>query len=255
MAKEKPVVKEKSEITHDNNIFNFLSIIHYCEQFGSDYNPANEDLTIANMADRWTEVGEMQKNYLKAVVDRKLAINLRQEKIALLKSLVRRAYNSLASTKEMKSSIEDLKRKMKEITGDNVRRKKDEEGNVEKNTVSNSHLGVADVLGNFQEFIVMLELSTFYNAQEDILKVAKLKLFYEEVESAIEDVYLKSAVASTLMNVRDKGLYGRDGLVDVSLGCKMYMRSLFGARSVEAKTVSAIKLKRLKRIAELPEGS
>jgi hypothetical protein len=255
MAKEKTEVKEKSEITHDNNIFNLFSIVSYCAQFGSVYNPGNEDLTIANMTDRWTEVGEMQKSYKNAVVDRKVAINLRQEKMVLLKSMTRRACNSLLTTKEDQNTKEDVKRLMQTITGDNVRRKKDKEGNVEKNTVSNSHLGVDDVLGNFREFIVLLEACTYYNAQESILKVANLKLFYEEIDNARNDVILKAAVASTLMNARDKGLYGRDGLVDVSLACKRYMRSLFGARSVEAKTVSAIKLKRLKRIVELPAGS
>jgi hypothetical protein len=237
-----------SEISHEVNIFNFKSIINFCLEFGSDYNPANEDLTIVNMMARWTQVGTMQTNYTKAVTEKRLAINSRQEIYKELKSRVRRAYNSLASTKEMESTKKDAKGLMKTITGDNVRRKRDKDGKIVKGTVSNSHLGVADVLGNFDRFINVLGLATFYDPQEDKLKVVKLRALYYLVDAANSHVDELSAIAINLMETRDKGLYAKEtGLVDVSLACKRYVRSLYGARSEEAKTVSGIKLKRLKR--------
>jgi hypothetical protein len=248
MSKEMKNKEEKIEISHDINIFNFKSIINFCLEFGSDYNPTNEDLTLVNMMARWTQVGNMQKNYMEAVTEKKLAINSRQEIYKELKSRVRRAYNSLASTKEMESTKKDAKTLMKSITGDNVRRKRDKDGKFVKGTVSNSHLGFAEILGNFDRFINVLGLATYYSPQEDKLMVAKLRALYYQVDAANSQVDEKSAIAITVMITRDKGLYSKEtGLVDVSLACKRYVRSLYGARSEEAMTVSRIKLKRLKR--------
>jgi hypothetical protein len=238
-----------SEISHEVNISNFKSIINFCLEFGSDYNPANEDLTIVNMMARCTQVETLQKNYMEAAVEKKVAINSRQEIYMELKSRVRRAFNSLASTKEEESVIMDAKGLMKTITGDNVRRKRDKDGKIVKGTISNSHLGVVEVLGNFNRFISLLGLTTFYAPQEDKLKVVKLRALYYQVDTANNLVVEKSTMAITLMGIRDKGLYAKEtGLVDVSLACKRYVRSLYGARSEEAKTVSGIKLKRLKRV-------
>ncbi len=254
MEKEKK--KSTIEISHKKNIENFFGIIAACGEFGSKYNPANEDLTIAKMTARYDEAVILDKNYSVGAMELKVLINAQQTLFKELKSLCRRAYNSLKCSKENSGNKLSAKRKMEEITGDKVRRKKDEDGNVLEHTKSNSQLGMDDVLGKFYEFIVWLKNMTFYNPQEEILKVTGLLEFGEKVDEAKKSVVLKRSVVKDLMLKRDKGLYGDDtGLVDVSLACKSYVKSLYGARSEEAMTVTKILVKRLKRIKGVKEGA
>ena len=150
------------------------------------------------------------------------------------------------------SLMRDVEAMVDKFTGDKVRKKKPKDGKPVKKWVSNSHLGVDSRQETLGLLLEVLRNEPHYTPNEPILQIAALD------DAAARLGSLSSAVSGANSNAavkrieRDRALYLEDdGLVDVSLMCKKYVRALFGASSEEAKLVSAIKLKRFMRIAKV----
>jgi hypothetical protein len=238
-----------SESSHVGNIANFKLLIILCEELGSVYNPGNIDLSVASMTARCAALETMHNDYVVAKMATNLPINNKQELIRKLKNIASRSKEFFVATNTSASNKNDVKGLVRMITGSNVRRKKSKDGTPIGKWVSNSRLGVDNILDNFKDLLNYYESDTNYAPNETELKVASLKTLINDLEAAS---LLASSVTmdeKNLRRARNEGLYMEGtGLVDVSLKCKRYIRSVFGARSKEAKLASEIKLKRFLKI-------
>jgi hypothetical protein len=181
-----------------------------------------------------------------------MPINDRQDLIEELVKRVRRVNSVVGCSEATKELQRDVKALADRFTGDKVRKKKTKDGKPAKKWVSNSHLSVPMRTETFEHLLSILRIEPFYAPNEPILKIAALDDAAACLGSLTEAVDRANANAAVKRLDRDKGLYLEgDGLVDVSLLCKKYVRALFGARSEEAKGVTGIKLKRFMRIKKV----
>jgi hypothetical protein len=235
--------------SHAENIGRFYTIIHRCNGFGAAYNPSNPQLSIVNMTLQLETVKQLDDEYGVAYIATKNPINDRQELIAELVKRIRRVKNAVLCSEASDAFKRDVKALSDKFTGDKVRRKKNKEGKPIKKRRSNSHLDVASRMGTLESLLELLRIEPSYAPNEPILKMTALDDALARMENLTDAVDSANAIAALKRIERDKGLYMEDdGLVDVSLMCKKYVRAVFGARSPEAKEVSAIKLKRFMRI-------
>ena len=238
--------------SHVENIERFRNIIQQCSAFGVVYNPSNPKLSLANMTLLLNEAEQLNTVYTKAFIAAKRPINERQELIEELVKRMRRVKNLVFCSGASESMMRDVEAMVDKFSGDKVRKKKTKDGKPAEKWVSNSHLGVDSRQETLGLLLEVLRNEPHYTPNEPILQMAALDDAAERLESLTRAVSGANANAAIKRIERDNALYLEgDGLVDVSLMCKKYVRALFGARSEEAKVVSAIKLKRFIRIAQV----
>jgi alkylhydroperoxidase/carboxymuconolactone decarboxylase family protein YurZ len=237
------------EDSHDENIDRFMKIINACIAFEEKYNPKYEAIFISNMTTKWTEVVALQSKYSRDWAALANAVNNRQVLFKSMKKIAVRTKDFLDGSDVSDATIKDVKAKVRLITGSNVRKRKLKEGEAVKKWVSNSHLGFDNMAKNFGLLIEIYRNEPEYDPNEPILKIAHLDEMLVELRTASDTVNKLNAIFKIAMDERDYGLYDEgEGLVDISLKCKKYVRAVFGPKSPEAKNVSKIKLKRFKRL-------
>jgi hypothetical protein len=239
---------ENSE-SHIENIDKFLKIIQHCSAFGSVYNPANPKLSIDNMTLQHAAAKQLDLEHTVAFIATNIPINNRKDKISQLVKLMRRVKNEASASGITKKTFEDVKGAVDKFTGDKVRKKKPKEGEEIKKWVSNSHLSVAVRMETFSTLRETLRNEPLYAPNESVLTIAALDEEAEILNSMNNEVINATAHEATKRIDRDRSLYEEeDGLVDVSLMCKKYVKALYGAKSPEAMAITKIKLKRFMRI-------
>ncbi|MEI6851389.1 MAG: hypothetical protein WCL06_01045 [Bacteroidota bacterium] len=243
---------EKYEDSHVENIDRFGKIVKLCEAYGTDYNPSNPELSIANMTLRKEEADQLNSELIEDDVTVMMVVNERQDLIKELLRRMRRVKNEVYSTSASKEFKRDVKALVDKFTGDKVRKPKNKEGEEKKEWVSNSHLGVASRMETFLSLREMLRIEPTYTPNEPILTMARLDEAADKLANLTMSIDEASANASTKRIARNRALYLEDdGLVDVSLKCKSYVRGVYGARSEEAKELSKIQLKRFMKVGKI----
>lgn len=238
-----------NESGHAINLSNFKKIVDRCSEFES-FNPTNPDITIVNMTAKWTTVSTFHSAYLHGWDNAKLPIGERENLFERFDKLVVRTIGIYESTKAIKEAKETAKGFVRKITGSNVKVLKLEDGvTPAPNHISNSHQSYVQKVDNFEQLINIYKNDENYAPNEEKLKIISLDALLFELKTANSNVDAAVTIAMTLRNKRNYGLYKADsGLVDISLACKKYVQGLFGPRSPEAKTVTAIEVKRLMRM-------
>jgi hypothetical protein len=233
------------------NFGRFKTIIQFCEGFGLKYNPINPKLVLENMNLKLETAKQLHDEFKAAEVATINPINSRQD---LIKELVKRMRKVKNAVFSMELSIEykkDVKNLVNRFTGDKVRRKRIVKGKIVRKKRSNSQLDIDHRMETFGLLLELLKKEAGYAPNELILKTDALDDAAERLESLTNEINNANAIAFNKRIVRDKALYLEDdGLVDVSLKCKKYVRAVYGARSDEARMVSAIKLKRFMKISK-----
>jgi hypothetical protein len=243
---------KKYSDSHVENIERFGQIVKLCEAYDLAYNPSNPELSIANLNLRKEEAEQLNSELIEDNVVLMVAVNERQDLISELVRRMRRVKNEVNSSGASKELKRDVKAWVDKFTGDKVRRPKYKDGEQKENWVSNSHLDVPSRMETFLSLRELLRIEPTYTPNEPILSLAGLDEAADRLESLTMNIDEASAIASTKRIARNRALYLEDdGLVDVSLKCKSYVRAVYGARSQEAKDLSRIKLKRFMKIGKI----
>ena len=238
-----------SETGHIINIGNYKLIIDRCVGFGTDYQPANEALFIVNMTGQWTDVKAAHDTYLEKLEDTTQPVDDREDLFDELDSRVRRVNNMFGSTKATARMKKDVKGLATKILGTHVRIPRLEGGVPDPKYVSNSHLSFVKKIDNFKMMVLLLAGDANYAPNETILKVVTLESFVEELEAANTSVEEILGKAIHFRQLRDHGLYDVEtGVIDVTLMCKKYVKGVYGATSVEAKSLTGIKFRRFMKL-------
>lgn len=99
---------------------------------------------------------------------------------------------------------------------------------------------------NFSKLIVLLGTIPPYKPNETDLTIASLKVKHEALKLVNSICVTKDAEANAARNQRDIILYTeRTGLVDIASDVKLYVKSAYGARSPQFKSVSGLAFSKL----------
>jgi hypothetical protein len=234
-----------SETGHIINIENFRKIIDRCEQF-PNYSPPNDNITVVNMTAKWTSANDAHSAYLTARNNTKVPVDDREVLFENMEGIVRRVLYNYECTDASKQAKEDAAGYVRKITGSNVRIPRLENNIPDPKYVSNSQQSFVKKVEHFEQLIIMLKSDTYYKPNENYLKTTALDTMLTDLKNANKSVEQLAAVVDKYRADRNHALYdGGTGIIDVSLACKKYVRSLFGAKSDEAKSVTGIPLKRI----------
>jgi len=242
-----------SETGHVINIENYRKVIDKCELF-PEYAPPNDDLTIVNMTAQWEKVSGFQADYIDALENTKDPVNDREVLFIELDRIVVRTLNNFECTKATTQAKKDAKGLVDKITGCNVHVERLENDVPDPNHISNSQQSFIKKVDNFEMLVVYYAQNDKYTPNENSLKIANLQTMLANLKAANKSVDKLISLMEKARRKRNHGLYDIGiGIIDVSLACKKYVRSLYGARSQEAKSVTSIYLKRIMRLQPIEE--
>lgn len=245
-------MSSKSETGHAVNIANFRIIIYRCTQFGADYNPPNPDITIPVMTTKCNAAETLHSFYLKKLEDTKLPVNNRQILFKKLDKIAVRTQYLYECTKASLQAQKNTKSLVRKITACNVHIPKLPNNIPDPNYVSNCQQGFVNKVDNFQQLIELYKTDTNYSPNETALTIPSLETLLNDLKSANNEVHKRSIIEQKHLIERNHALYDLGiGLIDISLACKNYVRSLYGPKSPEAKSVTSIPLRRIMKLNPL----
>ncbi len=112
-------------------------------------------------------------------------------------------------------------------------------------TASTSQQSFDKMIDHLAQLIATLTAEPNYAPNEVELQVATLNTVLADLKTKNTEVINTTTALSNARIDRDGALYGVDiGLVDVAQDAKQYVKSLFGATSLQYKQVSGLKFTR-----------
>lgn len=236
-------MRSTSEVGHAKNVANFQILIEFIKAYGITYNPSKESLKLPQLlalkdaADKnLTEVVEKNTLYNNKV-------NERINAFSSVKSLSTRLINALQTTEASKETIDNAKtfnRKMQGKKASNTQKLADANSPA-PNTISTSQQSYDQLIQHLSGIKSVLEVEPSYNPNETDLQLESINTKITELSDknlAVANAYTKISNARIS---RNKTLYNaNDGLVDIAMEIKKYIKSVFGATSPEFAQVKGI---------------
>jgi hypothetical protein len=240
-----------SETGHAKNVTNLESLITSIIALGTTYNPSRDSLkltalqTLLNVSEEsLNKVNIAQAAYSNAVAARKVAFQP-------FSQLITRVYNSLKATDTTIQVDQSARTIVRKLQGRRASTKITEEekkaleaDGKEVNQISASQMSFDNRIENFDKLIMLLASVPFYNPNEEELKIETLKTLYNQLKQKNTEVILATVPLSNSRIARNEILYKENiGLVDITVDCKTYIKSVFGATSPHYKQVSRLYFK------------
>lgn len=244
-----------SETGHAKNVDNFGSLIDGITTFGAKYNPSNPATAITALKTKKESARASINAVNTAAIQYANATNKRETAFVPFNSTVTRALNALRaspSADNTDAAVATIARKIL-----NTRASKSPQGKeaaaaaadptVTVKTISTSQRSFDSQVDNFDRFVEALANIPEYKPNEEELKVEALKVFAAELRKANDECNTASYALDAARATRNAELYAPNtGLVDVALSVKAYVKSLFGATSVEYKRISSLEFRTVK---------
>ena len=239
------------ETGHAKNVATFEDLISFCTGYGATYNPSKATLKLTALNPQLTGAQAALQTVKTSKTAYDNSTNAREVVFVPLKPLATKIINALAATEATPQTVDDARTVVNKIQG---RRAKAivtpdatalVDGAEPVKTASTSQQSYDKLVDHFAQLIAILSAEPKYLPNENELKVATLN-------TQITDMRAKNtAVVNALTGVsnsrinRDKLLYGElTGMVDVAMDVKQYVKSVFGAKSLQFKQISGLKFTR-----------
>ncbi len=241
-------MKNNSETGHAKNAANFEKLVAICLSFGEKYNPSIEAIQVATLQ-------ILQQNALKRISDinvtKPLSINAiaaRKQEFDMLDKLLTRVNNSFIAVADSKKSMDTARGFIRKLQGQRSSPKKTEEEKQEaikngKEIVehSSSQTSFDSRLNNFDKYIQFLASRPKYKPNEEELKIEALTALHASLKAKNMEVITHEASLKNFRVLRNEILYkDKEGLYDVTLKIKAYIKSIYGAQSPQFKQLSSL---------------
>lgn len=250
-----------AETGHAKNVANFGVLISYVEGYGAAYSPSNTSIALTALQTKLADAEDSLEGVLTALAPWKNAVNARETAYEGLRKLVTRVVNNFAASGVDQNAIDDAKAIKRKIDGARAKAlPKDDPETPEDESQGHSvsQRSYTQTAEFFDNLIVFLGTnSTFYNPNEAALKLTALTTKLTAMKAANSDVNGAAVPLSNARIARDVQLYTeKAGLVDLAGLVKKYVKSLYGADSLQFKQISKLDFRKEKKItAELPPVS
>ena len=241
------------ETGHAKNVANFEVEISYCSGYGAAYNPTKPSLSIASLNTLLTNA-KSSLTALNAIIPPWTnAINARELAFDPLSKLVTRVIAALDASDVDELIVKDAKTIARKIQGrraqpaqpDNPETPEDES----LESISASQMSFDNRVENFESLIQLLAAQPNYAPNETDLTVASLNTMLADLRQKNTDVIDTFTPVNNARIARDGILYADDsGLFDIAAEVKKYVKSVFGASSIEFKQISSLKFTKPKKL-------
>ena len=247
-----------SEIGHDKNVAHLEDLIAFCIGYGATYNPSKVNLKIPALQTLLTNGRTVIQTVKTTKTPHDNATNAREIGFNPLKKLCTRIINSLASTDATKQTINDAKTINRKIQGSRpgttktktplITENTETNATAEINQISNYQQSFNSAVDFFAKLIVTISAEPLYTPNENDLKVTALNATLANLKTLNTAVINVTPAFSNAMISRDVTLYQTGtGLVDIALSVKKYVKSVYGATSLQYQQISGIEFKRIKK--------
>jgi len=235
-------MSKQFETGHAKNVANLEMLIEQVTTYTA-YNPSIDNLKIPQL----TTLYNSAVTNLNTVKDKrtanKNAIAERQSIYENLKPISTRIINFLDILGLNETTINQAKSINRLIQGyskkSNQQKAEGEEGNKSKSTSRQSYTQTAE---NFSKLLQLISTVSAYNPNTNELKLTELTTYYTALVNATQVVNQTEAELNTALIERNTILYNdTNGLYEIALNVKKYVKSLYGANTPEYKNVSKIK--------------
>jgi hypothetical protein len=246
--------KNVNETGHVKNVANFEELISFTTGYGTAYNPTKTSIKSANLNLVLTNSRAAITSVNAALPSYKNAISAREAAFEPVGRFVTRVYNALLATDTSLQVHDNAKTLVRKIEGRRASKKLSVEEVAALTAqgqgitqVSASQMSYDNRLDNIDKLIKMLISVSLYAPNENDLKTAALTIWYNDLKTKNSAVLNAIAPLSNARLSRNDILYKEStGLVSVALDVKLYVKSLFGARSPQYKQVSGLKFTKVK---------
>ncbi len=250
-----------SEVGHAKNVANFEDLISYCTGYGITYNPVLNAIKIANMNTLKTSANTAIASVSANFTTFKNATNSREIVFLPLKKLATRIVSALKACGVPAQTVKDANTINHKLQGKRAKPIVVVENNNQNKMIDPNNPPPVDLPKNisvsqqsydsqiefFGKLIDLLTATPAYNPNEVDLKLPALNTMLTNMKTTNTAVITATTNFSNARIARTKLLYTPiTGLVDVAGECKSYVKSVFGATSLEYKQVSKISFKKLK---------
>ncbi|MCC6516013.1 MAG: hypothetical protein IT275_06620 [Chitinophagales bacterium] len=238
------------ETGHAKNVANFQDLIAFVTGYGATYNPTKNALKLQQLNTLYTNAQASLADVVTKNTAYNNAVNARIASFDGFRALCTRLVNALQTTDASVQKIADAKGFNRKIQGQRTTKTATpvDTETPAPTTISSSHQSYDQLIQHFAGLISVLQSEPTYTPNENDLKIATLTAKQADMTAKNTALATAFTAISNARIARDKVLYKETtGLVDTAKAVKLYIKSIFGARSAEYAQVSVIEFKKVKK--------
>lgn len=237
------------ETGHAKNVANLKSLINNLNRFGTAYNPAKETLKIPHLNTIVIKAQSELANVVNKNADFNNAVIQRQLAFENLQSLSTRLVNALKVSDAPPQRIDDAKGFQRKLQGRRASKivEHTDPNTPAPKTISASQKSYDQQVQHFMGLVAVLRSEPSYKPNEGELKIDAITVLQNELMEKNDAVSVAHSFISNARMTRNQTFYENgNGLVDIALEVKDYVKSVYGSNSPQFKEVNAIRFKREK---------
>jgi hypothetical protein len=237
----------------------FETFVQRCQQFGTAYNPSNASIQLAALNTLLTNARAAILAVNTAKNNLNLAVNARKVAFSNLPKLAGRIVNALMSSAPAQPTIDNARFFLAKINGRRIGARPNTErvaapvapaeplpgpgstpatGGIGRSV---SQVGFDARLDNFSKLVLLVSSEPAYAPNETDLQVASLNALVTDLQGKNSAVIIANTTWTNARLQRETVIHDAlSGLVSVTRKAKKYIRSVFGASSLQYKQVSHI---------------
>lgn len=240
-----------SETGHAKTVSNFGTMIMILQAFGTVYNPSKKTLTIESLQLKHKDAEDSVSNLNKVLPAYKKAISQRVEAFDPLSKLMTKVKNAVLLTDASQNMIDNVISVIGKITGTSKSSKKTaqptEEGTEEtevSKSISTSQMSYDNRLANLDKLIQLISEIESYKPNEPELKLDSLNALYQDLKQKNLTATMAEIPVNTARIQRNNILFNdNDGIYDLAMDVKTYMKSVLGSSDPNYKQLSKLQFK------------
>ncbi|MFN8339193.1 MAG: hypothetical protein U0T36_09255 [Saprospiraceae bacterium] len=240
-----------SETGHIKNVSFFEDLITYCQSYGPAYNPSNDMFKLPQLQTKMTAAQTAINNLKIKKTSFDNATNARRTVFEDIKRLSTRIINALIVSGASELTIADARGINKKMQGSSSKKTESSTTETESTSVpksiSTSQQSYDRIKDHLANFIQVLQQEPTYNPNENDLKIAYLQTKVTQLETAKTQWINAYTEYSNTMIDRNNVMYDKnEGMVNIAIKVKLYIKSLFGAKSPQYFQISNLHFKNYK---------
>ncbi|WP_335964540.1 hypothetical protein, partial [Galbibacter sp. PAP.153] len=213
-----------------------------CTGYGKTYNPANSELKVNFLTNKYNDVKATMENVTttKAIFDR--ATGERYETFAGIRPLCTRITNSFKISGADKTLIRRVNSLNNKIQGKSSSKTENKESalslTIKKKHNSTSEQSFRKLADHFSNCLEVIRQSEIYNPNEEDLKLVSLRELSDKLYHQNAEVKRTYNNYKTAMIERNKIMYNDErSMAQIAKEVKLYVKSLYGGHSAEYKQI------------------
>lgn len=243
-----------SETGHPKNVANFENLVSFCVGYGATYNPSKTNLKVPALQTQLASCKANIASVTSTSVAFNNATNARMDAFFGIKKLATRLVNALDATAATTQTVKDIKTVNAKVQGSKLT--KADSGKAPKpidpnapitdtpKQISSSQQSYSSLIEHFATIITILSAEPTYLPNENDLKVATLNTLLTTLKNTNTGVINAYTTVSNARVARDQSLYNTtNGLCQIAKEVKMYVKSVYGATSLQYKQISGLEFK------------